>query len=319
MKANAERHCTDLLAEHAAGVLTEPERTEVEAHLAACPSCRAALASWTAVAGAAAPPAPAMPGAPPAAATPAAAPAATAAARSAVRAALARAALDPQPRAVRRRGLSFVAQLLRAELRLVRPSLWLASLLVMGCAVGLAVAGGNGSGAIVLSLVAPLVAVAGVAGVYGPERDPAFDALAVTVTSPRLVLLARVTLVFAYDLALAMAASAVVRLAAPHLGLVDLIAGWLGPMTLLSTLSLLLATAISPTASMMVAGSLWLLRTLTIAVPPMAGGWLAVAMRGVWATNRATVTATLVLLAVVVVLSRRHLRPRGRWPRLTLG
>jgi Putative zinc-finger len=310
MMANAERHCTDLLAEHAAGVLTGPERTEVEAHLTACPSCRAALASWTAVAGAAAPPA---------AANPAANPAATPAATSAVRAALARAALDPQPPAVRRRRLSFVAQLLRAELRLVRPSLWLASLLVMGCAVGLAVAGGNGAGATVLSLVAPLVAVAGVAGVYGPERDPAFDALAVTVTSPRLVLLARVTLVFAYDLALAMAASGVVRLAAPQVGLVDLVAGWLGPMTLLSALSLLLATSISPTAPMSVAGTLWLLRALTIGAPPLADGWLAAAMREVWATNRATVAATLVLLAVVVVLSRRHLRPRGRWPRLTLG
>jgi hypothetical protein len=306
MMANAERHCTDLLAEHAAGVLTEPERTRVDAHLTACPSCRAALASWTAVAGAAAPPA-----------------AVTPAGTSVVRAALARAALDPQrPTAVRRRRLSFVAQLLRAELRLVRPSLWLASLLVMGCAVALAVAGGNGAGAAgatVLSLVAPLVAVGGVAGVYGPERDPAFDALAVTVTSPRLVLLARVTLVFAYDLALAMAASAVVRVAAPQVGLVDLIAGWLGPMTLLSTLSLLLGTWISPSASMIVAGSLWLLRALTIGVPPMANGWLAAAMREVWTTNLATVTATLVLLAAAVALSHRHLRPRGRWPRLTLG
>ncbi len=302
MSAKPERQCPDTLAEYAAGVLTEPERTAVDAHLTGCASCSAALAVWTAVAGATGPPVDAPP-------DPA----------SVVPAALARAALAPQPRPVGKRPAGFVWQLLRVELRLVRPSVWLASLVVMVCAAALALSGGSGAGATVLSLVAPLVAVAGVAGVYGPERDPAFEALAVTVTSPRLVLLARVTLVFAYDLALAMAASAVVRVGAPHIGLVDLISGWLGPMTLLSALSLLLATSVGPTTSMIVAGSLWVLRVLTIGVPATADGWLAAAMREVWATNLGTVTATLVLLVAVVVLSRRHLRPRGRWPRLTAG
>jgi len=290
------RHCTDALAEYAAGVLTDLEAAPVEAHLIGCPSCRAALAGWTAVAEATAapgnkPPSPA----------------------SVVRAALTRASLAPQALPVRKRRLGFVGQLLRAELRLVRSSVWLASLLVMGCAVALAAVGGNGAGATVLSLVAPLVAFAGVAGVYGPERDPAFEALAATVTSPRLVLLARVTLVLGYDLALAVAASAVVRLAAPQVGLVDLITGWLGPMTLLSALSLLLAMWIGPNVSMAVAASLWVLRVLSIGVPQLADGWLAAAMRVVWATNPGSVAATLVLLAAVVVLSRRRIRPRGGW------
>ena len=46
------RHCTDVLAEHAAGLTSGPRRAEVEVHLRECRSCRAALADWTAVAAA---------------------------------------------------------------------------------------------------------------------------------------------------------------------------------------------------------------------------------------------------------------------------
>jgi Putative zinc-finger len=298
MSRDGTRHCSDALAEYAAGALTGPALAEVEAHLTGCPSCRAALASWAAVAAATV--------------APVAAPPSTA---GTIRAVLTRAALAPQARPVARRGVAFAWWLLRAEVRLVRRSVWLASALVMACAVLLAVAGGDGGSVTVLSLVAPVVAVAGVAGVYGPGRDPAFEALAITVTSPRLVLLARVTLVFAYDLALALATSAVVRLAAPEVGLVELVVAWLGPMTLLSALSLLLAMWIGPNVSMAVAASLWALRVATVSVPELARGWLAAGMRAVWATSPGTVAVTLVLLAAAVALSRRPVRRRGAWYR----
>jgi Putative zinc-finger len=296
MSGKAGRHCPDALAEYAAGVLAGPERTAIEAHLLDCASCRAALVDWTAVAEAMTAPA----GTPPEP-------------RSIVRTTLTQAALAPQPPPARRRRVAFAGQLLLAELRLARPSVWLASVLVMACAVALALTAGNGAGATVLSLVAPLLAVAGVAGVYGPERDPAFEALAVTATSPRVVLLARVTLVFAYDLALAVAASAVIHLGTPRVGLADLVAGWLGPMALLSVLSLLLAMWVGPNVSMAVAASLWVLRALTIGIPQLEDRWLAAAMRQVWATNPGTLAATLSLLAAAVLLSRQHLRPGG-WP-----
>jgi hypothetical protein len=188
----------------------------------------------------------------------------------------------------------------------VRPSVWLASLVVMACAVALAVTGGDGAGATVLSLVAPPVAVAGIAGVYGPRRDPDFEALAVTVSSPRLLPLARVTLVFGYDLTLAVAASAAVRLGVPQAGLAGLVAGWLGPMTMLSALSLLLAMWTGPERAISAAASLWGLRVLTVGVPGLAEGRLADWMRAVWATNPGSVAATLALLVVAVALSRRR-------------
>jgi hypothetical protein len=298
MSGNGVRHCTDALAEYAAGALTPPERAAVEVHVSGCPSCRDDLAAWAAVAAATE--------------APAAAPPSSA---SMVRTALTRAALAPQPPPVRERRLGFAGQLLRAEQRLVHPSVWLASVLVMACAAMLAVVGGDGAATTVLSLAAPLVAVAGVAGVYGPQRDPAFEALAVAMTSPRLVLLARVTLVFGYDLALAVAASAVVRLVAPEVSLVDLVVAWLGPMALLSALSLLLAMWIGPELSTAVAVSLWALRVLTISVPEFADGWVAAGMQRVWATSPGSVAATIALLAVAAALSQRHIRRRGGWPR----
>ena len=298
MTGDGKRHPTDALAEYAAGVLDAPARTAVEAHLIACPSCRTALLGWTAVAAATV--------------APVAAPPSSA---SVVGAVLTRAALAPQAPPVRKRGVGFAGQLLRAELRLVRPSVWVASMLVMACAVAAAAVAGHGAGATALSLVAPLVAVAGVAGVYGPQRDPAFEALAITPTSPRLVLLARVTLVFGYDLALAVAASAVVQLVASEVGLAELVVAWLGPMTLLSALSLVLAMWIGPNVSLGVAAALWALRLATLGVPELSDGWLAARMREVWVTSPGTVAVTLALLVAAVALSRRPGRPRSGWSR----
>jgi hypothetical protein len=298
MSGDGVRHPTDALAEYAAGVLGTRERTTVETHLIACSPCRTALVGWTAVAAATGTPMEAPPSAP-----------------SVVRAALTRAALAPQAPPVRRRGVPFAAELLRAELRLVRLSVWVASILVMACAVVTAAAGGRGTGATVLSLAAPLIAIAGVAGVYGPEREPPFEALAITSTSPRLVLLARVTLVFGYDLTLAVAASAVVRLVATEVGLVDLIIAWLGPMTLLLALSLVLAMWIGPNVSLGVAAALWMLRVATVGIPELSGGWLAARMQVVWATSPGTVAVTLALAATALALSRRPGRPRGGWHR----
>lgn len=298
MTEDAGRHPTDSLAEYAAGVLTETEAVaSVETHLAACLSCRRALEDWRTVAAsmvASEPP-------PRGAAT--------------LRAVLTRSALAPVRLPARRRGVGFAGQLLRAELRLVRPSVWLASLLVMGCAVAMAVTSGQGVGATVLSLVAPAIAAGGVGAVAGPRRDPALEALSVTVTSPRLILLARVTLVFAYDLVLAVLASAVVWVAAPQIALSGLVTGWLGPMTLLSALCLLLAMWTGPNLAMVVGGTLWALRVLTIGLPEIGGGRLAAAMRVLWTTNPGTTAATLVLVALALLASRSRFRPHTGWSR----
>jgi hypothetical protein len=134
--------------------------------------------------------------------------------------------------------------------------------------------------------------------------------LAATVTSPRLVLLARVTLVFCYDLALALAASVVMSLVTPRVGLIEMVTAWLGPMTLLLALSLLLAMWIGPNLAIGVAAALWAVRVLTVSVPELADGWLAAWLQAIWATSPGTIAAALVLVLTGVALSGRPLPTR---------
>jgi hypothetical protein len=222
------------------------------------------------------------------------------------------AATEPEPIRRRRGQLAFAAQLLTAQMRLIRVSVWLASALTMAFGVlALLPLHQGGLPESVLAMIAPFVAAAGIAGVCGPERDPGFELMAATVTSPRTVLVARVALVFAYDLVLAFAASlALVAMGLDTSGLGALIGAWLGPMALLSSLCLLLAVAAGTTAAITVGLSLWVARLL---VPSLAldTRWLvpvANVVKLLWATNFVSVPVAVALLAASVVLLGRAYR-----------
>ncbi len=275
------------LLEYATGALDPTERAEVEAHLAGCAQCRADVAAWQALGDVRhdpAPPGPAL-----------------------VHRALLRSALTGPPPATRRPAW-FSLALLRAEARLVRPAVPIASALVMALGVVLAAtstATAEGFAGEVLALVAPVVAALGIAGLYGPRRDPAFEVVAATPTAPALILLTRIALVFGYDLLLALAASGVLAaLGGDPGGLFALVDAWLGPMALLSALSLVLAVWIGADAAAGVAVVLWSLRVL-------AGGllgdaaWALAAVRLAWSTNAGTVLAAAALTALAVFLAGR--------------
>ncbi|MFC4060096.1 hypothetical protein ACFOWE_17465 [Planomonospora corallina] len=194
--------------------------------------------------------------------------------------------------------------LLLMEARLLHPAIWCTSFLVMAVCVVLVPATGHPDGSqVLLALAAPLVAGAGVAGLYGPERDAAFEVVATTPTSPRVVLLARATLVFAYDLALALLASAVLALAggAPA-GLTVLVASWLGPMALLAALSLLLSVRWNAGIAVAVSLALW-------SLPALAAADLAVPDRfrshvhELWGSGPLTLGAAAVLAAAALLLA----------------
>ncbi|MCW6007934.1 zf-HC2 domain-containing protein [Micromonospora sp. CPCC 205371] len=277
----------DMLVEYAAGSLGAADRARVEEHLAGCADCRADLAGWAVLAEAAgtaaAPPGPDL-----------------------VRGALLRGALS-EPEPVTRRPAWFSLSLALAEARLVRVSVLVASALVMALGVVMASMppAYDGWAGDVLALVAPVVAAAGVAGVYGPRRDPAYEVVAATPTSPRLILLTRIALVFAYDLVLAFAATGVVAAAgADPSGVWELIAAWLGPMALLSALSLVLVVWVGPDVALGVAVVLWSLRVLAGGVLVDVGGVLDV-VRAAWSTNPATGLLAAGLVAVAVVFAGR--------------
>jgi hypothetical protein len=274
----------EFLPEYAAGTLPPARHDEVARHLTGCAGCRAELDAWQALAGPAVePPGPDI-----------------------VRHALLRGVLDPAASPVAaapRWGLPLA--LLRAQARLVQTSLWIASALVMALAVAIAYRSAAGSAGPVLGLVTPIVAALCVIGACGPDRDPAFEVCAASLTGPRLVLLARVVLVFGYDLALALAGSSLLWLLGLRAeGLTGLVAAWFGPTALLSALALLAAVVVGAELAAGAATALWLLRLA-------AGGWFGTTIgwlepvRLLWTTNPGTVTAAVVLLAAAGLLAGR--------------
>jgi hypothetical protein len=130
----------------------------------------------------------------------------------------------------------FALTLLKAQLRVVQRGVWMATAfsIVLGVIATLALYGSTDTFA--LALIAPLAAAAGIAFIYGPDADPPMEILLTVPTSPRLVLLARLVLVFAFDLALGLAATALLT-GVLQVALWPLLTMWLAPMVFLSALA----------------------------------------------------------------------------------
>jgi hypothetical protein len=233
---NEHQGYEDRLPLYAAGQLEALERAEMEQHLQACAECRADLELWRAVG-----------------------------TQVMISSSQVSAPPDLAERALRRlrapsplhRALLQAASLLRAQAYLVRREMWPASALLMG--IGTLVTYLSGKIEFIY-FIAPLVAAASLASIYGPEHDPASELTLATPTSPWKVLLARLTLVHAYNLCLALAASLFLLLLIPPDLLGTLILGWLGPMTFLSALALLLSLWIGTGNSIAIAYGLWLVQ-----------------------------------------------------------
>ena len=287
----------DLLPAYAAGTLTGTDRDAVRAHLADCPACRADLAAWRVIARAAPPPGPAPDP------------------ERLVRAVLSRSAAEPDgtARPGGRRPVRRLAALLAAEARLIRPAVPIASALVMALGVVVVLLPATAGGDLVLALVAPIVAAAGVAGTFRSGHDPAAEVLAATPTSGRLLLLVRLVLVFGLDLALALAASAVLAAtgAAGTASMTVLVAAWLGPMVLLCALSLLAAVRWGPDTALGVAVTLWAIRVLAGGVLAR-GDWPARLIVDAWATTAPVLTAGAAAAVAAFVLAGREPRDGRR-------
>jgi len=154
--------------------------------------------------------------------------------------------------------------LLRSQARVVRGEIWTASALIMalGVLVTLIISGPGADSALPLALVAPAVAAIGIAFLYGPAVDPALEIELATPTSPRLVLLARLALIFGFDLGLGLAASIMLALQS-QVSLWPLVMTWLAPMAFLSSLAFLLAVlSADPGLGTLVSLALWVLLNL---------------------------------------------------------
>jgi hypothetical protein len=218
---------------YTANQLDQAERAEFELHLAGCLDCQADLELWSAVSEEITVAAPIIP-APPY---------------------LAESALEVVHRPSRLgRSLHRTFQLLRAQAFLVHREMFPASAAVMALSVILALLSNHLE---VIYFIAPMVAAAGISTLFGTEQDPAYELILATCTSPWKVLLARLSLVSAYNLLLVLVVAAVLFSLIPISLLGILIFGWLAPMAFLSALALLLSLWLGTSNAIAITYILW--------------------------------------------------------------
>jgi hypothetical protein len=158
-----------------------------------------------------------------------------------------------------------------SQLRVVQYEIWAASFIVMGLGT-LVTLGYSMSHAVDVTLpfvlIAPVAAAAGIAFLYGPSVDPALEIELTTPVSPRQVLVARLVLVFGFDLIFGLMGSAVLSLLRTDISFWPLVSAWLAPMTFLSSLAFLMTTlTLDPGLSLLACLGLWILENLTRLVP----------------------------------------------------
>lgn len=130
----------------------------------------------------------------------------------------------------------------KGQIAVLHKSIWSASALIMGlaCILLLSRTTSTSTASILLTLFTSVIGTSGTAFIYGPQSDTGYELLLSTPTSPRLVMFSRMALVLGYDIALALLVSIVLVVArGEHLA--QLVQLWLGPLLLLSSLSLLIS------------------------------------------------------------------------------
>ncbi len=146
----------------------------------------------------------------------------------------------PQPER-RHPGQWWPLLILRAEARIIRREIWLASALVMALGVVVTLGISSTGAAAPLTILAPVVAAVGMALLYDSDMEQVLELADSTPVSARLLLLARLTLVFGFNLALGLAGSVVLALLRADVLLWPLVMSWLAPMAFLSALAFMLS------------------------------------------------------------------------------
>jgi hypothetical protein len=165
-----------------------------------------------------------------------------------------------------------------------------------------------------LRIVLPLVTAAGIAFIYGPEQDPSLELALATPTSPRLVLLCRLGLVFGYNVWLALCVTLLLVLVrgAPFTLLASV---WIGPMLFLAGVSLLLSVTVGTMAGVASAIGLVMLRLFASTLSVLngmdghasLGRWQLGNLNALWQTTPPLLALALMLyIAAVLLVSRRE-------------
>ncbi|WP_433353785.1 hypothetical protein ACQP25_10040 [Microtetraspora malaysiensis] len=293
-------HPTELLPDYAAGVLPDP--AAVAAHVEACAECAAETESWRSIRTAVTERA---------AAVAAPAPAIFAAIRARIGSAGSAARTRPVPRyggALGERPWRRAVGLFARQRTLIRWPVWgvSAAALVLGGVLAARVTP-LGLAPHALATVIPLAAAIAVAGACGTEREPVGELLAATPTSPRVVLLARLTLVLGVIVTGGLLVTLALTPLQPVGSALGLVTAWFGPLVPLSALSFALSVLWRPSVGVGAAMALWLLRM--IATTGEINRAVAAAVEPLWSPGSGVLVGAAALVAVTVLLSPRL--PRG--------
>ena len=313
-KPEACGECRELLPWYVAGTLSMPERSFVAEHLARCAECAGELAAWRGLAQTVA-----FEGRSARSALTATASwerfagllrqseqqlpvAAAVRADSAPLAPHGGSGMGISPAAFIAAGEHFW-HVSVAQARLLRPGVWIASVLGIVLAALYAALVPSVSAGNVLTFALPLIAATGMAFLYGPENDPALELALGTPTSARAVMLGRFLILFGYDAALALASTAVVAVwRGENVWL--LVSLWLGPMALLSTVSLVLSLLVNPIVAGGIAAGLWFSRLLHLD----GGASVRLTPDMLWHTSPQILAISLGLLLVALFYAPRQER-----------
>ncbi len=202
----------------------------------------------------------------------------------------------------RRHPLGGLLLLLRRQLPLIGQGIWAASLIVLvtGMILTYLFPSASGHDTSLLALAAPIVAAAGIALLYGPENDPATELECATPIAPALILLARLVLVYGYNLALALATSVLLWLMLGNVALWSLVLSWLMPMLFLSSLALALSVLWNSQAAIIVAFCAWGLHVFGALQSSLPMLWRV--SNGLWSNQ--TVLLCLALFCLALTFAR---------------
>lgn len=225
-----------LLPEYTAGGLSEYQRQSIESHLETCDECRADLAFWKMISSE------------------------TRLVNQgvSVQQQVLEKALTEIHASQRKPGM--IRQgwiLLRSQIPLVRHEIWPASAAIMIIGYFAAILVGK---EVIIQVLAPMVAAASIAMIFGPSNDPVSELMGSVPTSPRQILLARLSIVFGYNLLLSLIASVCLLPVFPALLLPQLVMSWLAPMTFISALALFLSIYFGTENAIIVAYGVWILK-----------------------------------------------------------
>ncbi|MEW6401467.1 MAG: zf-HC2 domain-containing protein [Chloroflexota bacterium] len=271
---------------YTADQLDETARAEFEKHLADCAECQADLLLWESIADEinasdSAKPAPVQ---------------------------LAERALEQIHRPSRARlALLRAAQLLRAQVYLVQREMWPASAAVMALGVCVALLSKHVE---VVYFIAPMIAASTLSILSGSEHDPAYELTIATATSPWKVLLARLSIVSAYNLLLALGATLLLLFMFPPGMLGTVALGMLAPMAFLSALALLLSLWMGTSNAVVITYVLWVAQIIpykSIGAWMVSPGWSPVILsyREFWQSPMLLLVLSVLLFALALLSANR--------------